>query len=359
MGGWTTNRKLVVFESDDWGSNRIPSKEAFHQLVKRNILSKNDNYISDTLAKPQDLEMLFQILTSVKDSKGNYAVFTPFVNTSNPDFKKIKEHNFQQYFHIPFFETLKNTNENERVSSLWKLGIKAGTFIPAYHGREHLNVQLWMKFLQNNDKIVRKAFEYEFYAVPTKSLPVSLGAFRPNLYFENPTQIPFLMASLIEGAILMKSMLGIQPKVFCPANGITHSIFDETLSQVGIKAVVAKKIRKEPDGKGGLKNSHYSFGKINKFNQVHYFRNCGFEPIQSKMNEEFCLNQMKIAFQWGKPAIISTHRVNYIGSILPDKRAEGLQALEILLKKIIKNWPDAEFISSNDLIELLYNTKTR
>lgn len=32
--GWRTNRKIVVIESDDWGSIRMSSLEAFKNLLK-------------------------------------------------------------------------------------------------------------------------------------------------------------------------------------------------------------------------------------------------------------------------------------------------------------------------------------
>ena len=32
--GWCTNRKIVVIESDDWGSIRMSSLEAFKKLLK-------------------------------------------------------------------------------------------------------------------------------------------------------------------------------------------------------------------------------------------------------------------------------------------------------------------------------------
>ena len=31
--GWRTNRKIVVIESDDWGTIRMSSKEAFNSLL--------------------------------------------------------------------------------------------------------------------------------------------------------------------------------------------------------------------------------------------------------------------------------------------------------------------------------------
>lgn len=35
--GWRTNRKIVVIESDDWGSVRTSSSEAYQQMLKKGL----------------------------------------------------------------------------------------------------------------------------------------------------------------------------------------------------------------------------------------------------------------------------------------------------------------------------------
>ena len=41
--GWSTNRKIVVIESDDWGSIRMPSLETFEKLSSNGLnLSSGD-----------------------------------------------------------------------------------------------------------------------------------------------------------------------------------------------------------------------------------------------------------------------------------------------------------------------------
>ena len=56
--GYKTNRKIVVFESDDWGSIRMPSKLAYSNLLKKGI-GVDKSYLYDTLdslEKKEDLE---------------------------------------------------------------------------------------------------------------------------------------------------------------------------------------------------------------------------------------------------------------------------------------------------------------
>ena len=48
LPGWRTNRKIVVIESDDWGSIQMPSKLAYSNLLKKGI-GVDKSYLYDTL----------------------------------------------------------------------------------------------------------------------------------------------------------------------------------------------------------------------------------------------------------------------------------------------------------------------
>jgi len=82
-------------------------------------------------------------------------------------------------------------------------------------------------------------------------------------------------------------------------------------------------------------------------------RNGLFEPSLDQNIDwvDKCLESINIAFRWNKPAVIGTHRLNFIGSIDPNNRDRNLKMFDELLKKIITKWPDVEFISSKDLFK--------
>ena len=61
------------------------------------------------------------------------------------------------------------------------------------------------------------------------------------------------------------------------------------------------------------------------------------------------MKEIEIAFRWKKPAVISTHRVNYIGNLVENNRIKGLQSLKELLTKMLAKWPDIEFMTSVEL----------
>jgi len=59
------------------------------------------------------------------------------------------------------------------------------------------------------------------------------------------------------------------------------------------------------------------------------------------------------AFKWKKPAVISSHRLNYIGGLNEKNRVSGLKDLNRLLSEIQKRWPDVEFMTSSQLGDLI------
>src|SRR5690554_4146828 len=106
--GWTTNRKIIVIESDDWGSIRMRDQKSFDELLQAGIRVDRSKYDSlDSLEKKEDLELLFDVLDNHKDQHGNAPKFTTNMVMNNPDFKKIQGDDFQQYHSRTFLDSYK------------------------------------------------------------------------------------------------------------------------------------------------------------------------------------------------------------------------------------------------------------
>lgn len=351
--GWRTDRKIVVFESDDWGSNTIASAEHYERLLKQGIPVDRSAYNRyDTIERSADLEALFEVLNSVKDKNGNSAVFTPFVNLANPDFDQIKESGYKEYYYESFDKTLETYGEKKQVLELYKQGIDEGIFKPQFHGREHLAVPLWMEYLQKDEGKIRNAFKERFYSFPAKNLNSIARAFRPAFYFESEQDLPFLKTSIREGANLFKQLFGYNATVFDPPNGVFPSVLEKDLLDSGIHTIVTNRFRPEPTGNGQIDKKYYSFGQLNDIGQSYYIRNCQFEPYDNR-SIEHCISMIRAAFRWGKPAIICTHRVNFNGGISKSNRDKGLKELKELLHSMLEIWPDIEFHSSGEFARIL------
>src|SRR5690606_18095818 len=134
-------RKIVVIESDDWGSVRMPNKRVYNSLIKKGLgIDKNPYTTYDTLANEEDLNSLFDTLKKYTDSRGKNPVITANIVMANPDFDKIRESGFEKYKYECFLETLSKYYPNQDIFSLWNDGIQSKLFFPQFHGREHVNV---------------------------------------------------------------------------------------------------------------------------------------------------------------------------------------------------------------------------
>jgi hypothetical protein len=353
--GWRTRRKIVVIESDDWGSIRTKSKKDFDFMLAKGLdIAKSNFTANDCLESNNDLENLFELLYKHKDSKGRSAVFTPMCIMANPDFEKIKASDFRKYYYESFTETCKKYNNHNKVHDLWVEGLMKKLFVPALHGREHLNVSRWMKALQNGNKGLLIAFDHQSIGATSfkgQGIPEYLGAFHPDF----STDIPRLKQIIESGVDMFQKIYGYTPTHFIAPNKEGPKEIDVKLAKMGVKYLTMSKLRRYPIGNGKYKREYNWLGKKNESGQIFITRNCGFEPSDPSITDwvSHCLAEIDIAFKWRKPAIISSHRVNYVGFIKMENASNGLLKLDHLLTSIKKHWPDVEFMSSMELGDLI------
>lgn len=361
--GWSTRRKIVVIESDDWGSLRMSSKDAFERLKQVGIDESNNHYnIYDSLECNDDLALLFETLCKHKDKSGRNPVMTGVNIVANPDFDKIKADNFSKYYHEPFTETLKRYPAHDKVYALWNEGINKRIFIPVFHGREHLNVQRWMKALQENHKTTHAAFEQGVTGVYSGISGESVPDYQAAFDIDSLSDIEYQKDVLKSGLGLFEKLYGYKSEYFVPTNGPFNNSLESVLYESGVKYINTAKVQQEPLGNGIFKKHVRFLGQQNQFGQRYITRNCFFEPssMEHPSNTDWvanCLKEIEIAFRWNKPAVISTHRVNYVGFLYPENRERGLKQLNDLLTKLLIKWPDIEFMTSEELGELIYTTK--
>ena len=351
--GWRTPRKILVFECDDWGGIRMPSRQVYEKLSADglNVGTSRFNML-DTLETGKDLVRLFETLDSVKDINMRPAVMTPMTIVANPDFEKIRACGFSEYIYEPFTDTLNRYYPGMDVFKIWLEGIAAGIFVPELHGRDHITVQLWMKSLREGDKELLSAFDSGFVSLDIKGVPGPASEFRAEFYFSSEDQKPYLINSIKESVTLFRGLFKRMPVVFVPGNGIFHPIFDETVAESGIKFLNVSHSMPYPADNGLLKYRHFITGNTGPGGITYYTRNCAFEPDDPEYKGiEPTLRQVDAAFRWGKPAIISTNRVNFSGGISDSNREKGLSELKKLLKAIVIKWPDVEFSSSAEALD--------
>ncbi len=358
--GWKTNRHLIVLESDDWGSIRMPSIEVFNTLMKSGIDLLSDEGARfnkfDSLASSDDLASLYEVLDSIRDCTGRAPVMTAVSVVANPDFSKIQKADFTEYYYEPFATTLKKYTACENSLMLWRQGIEKRLFVPQFHGREHLNVMVWMRALRSRHKETILAFDNQMWGISTVHVPGIKVEFQAAFDFIDPGDLKYHEEVIVTGLNLFEELFGYRATYFVPPNGPLSSRLESLLSKEGIKYLSVSKIQTEPLGQGQTRKRLHWLGQKTSSDLTCLTRNCFFEPNQHGHDwVGSCLNDISIAFKWYKPAVISSHRVNYIGSLYKNNRDNGLKQLQSLLKKIMATWPDTEFITSAELGEIICN----
>jgi len=362
MVGWRTRRHLIVIESDDWGSIRMPSREVYDEFMRRGVRVDRDAYCQyDGLATRHDLENLFEVLQSVKDKNGRPAVITANTLSANPVFEKIRKSDFQEYFYEPFTETLKHSAAHTGAWEMWQQGMDSGVFRPQCHGREHLYAKKWLQTLQQGNSITRTAFDLGTWGLTAHVDPsikeYYMGAFNSS----EPEDIAAFETILTEALDMFEQIFGYRSESFVATTYEWSPKIEPCLRKNGVKyiqGIIAQKIPKGDDK--GVKMRYNGFqGTRTRAGLIRLFRNCFYEP-STKPGYNYvadCLNRIEIAFKWGKAANICAHRLNFIGSIDSSNTDRNLPEFQHLLQEIVKRWPDVEFISSDELGGIIEMTK--
>lgn len=357
-----TKKHIVVFESDDWGSIRMPSVEALHRLQNKNVPFRTIGLLYDkvdTLASNQDLEQLMEVCLSVKDSKGNPAKITLNCVTANPDFDRIQESGYQNYYFETFTATLKKYPHHDRAFELWKEGIRNNVFMPQFHGREHLNVPKWMRYLQSGNADALASFQERTFSMAINDSG-SLQTVLPAYDIPSEKDALYIRDSIKEGLLLFETIFGFKSKTMIAPCYTWDSFVEDAAWEYGVVGFQGSYIQRHSScerEKGNRITGHY-FGERNVNGQVYIVRNCSFEPSQNpRSTSDSCMQEISKAFLQRVPAVISCHRLNFIGEKDIKNRENNLREFGKLLKMIVSKYPDVEFLSSDELIEELYQNE--
>lgn len=354
--GWKTPQKIVAFAVDDYGNVRLDSPKARAALDKAGVNKSDcrfDRY--DTLETRQDLEALYTVLERVTDQYGRHAVMTPLAVPCNIDFESMQKQDFGRYIS----EDLPQTYEKlaalqptayEGAWALWREGIEQGLLRPQFHGREHFNLKVFEEKLASRDHEVLTALRNRSYTsisdsgYPTISITAAFG-------FWDFQETEAFGDIITDGLNRFEKVFGYRARYFTPPCGQEHPVMHPALHDAGIKYLDVSFMKREHLGHGKTRRVINYTGKRNALGHTFVVRNVVFEPTNDLTFDcvGHALRQVETAFRWKRPAVISSHRVNFCGHIDEKNRKHGLGALQDLLTEIVKRWPDVVFMSADEL----------
>lgn len=360
--GWSSKRKIVVIESDDWGSIRMPSKEVYDDLLAQGIPVHKSYFTKyDSLESEEDLEVLFKVLRSFKDKNGRHPSITANALVANPDFEAIKESGFKDYHYEKLEQTYLRYYGNIKVFETWKSGIKDRLLYPQFHGREHVGVWEWMNAIQSGEKQEVLGFQNKaILGLGNRKSASRQKDYTAAFDFVSEEERLNLIPILEEGLQMFEQTYGFKSKSFVAPSAIRADYLDDYLFRHGVLYHQCGQ-QFDPNGIGGFNLINRYWGDYNKLGQIYWRRNATFEPSRDPNFDwvSSCMKEMEIAFRWGKPAVINSHRVNFIGSINAENRDNGLKLLSELFAAMLKKWPDIEFMSSDQLGDYMIASQTK
>lgn len=354
----------LVIESDDWGTLRMPSTDALHGLVGKGLTFFTDiGYDKyDTLESDQDVEILMEVLESFHDRNGNPAIITLNGVVANPDFDKIKKSNYSEYHYETIEKTYSKHAGSQNALNMLKDGINRGCLRIQYHGREHLNVPFWLRLLRDEDRDACLAFEKGIWSMKVDMQKYGRNHALAAYDIDSSDDSSFVCSSLCDGLDLFEHIYGYRPISMISPNYTWDDEIELSAFNAGIRIFQGDRMQRLPAFKRVLGNNNpirYT-GEKNKQGQIYLVRNCLWEPSQrSYLNSDYCLAQISKAFKQGKPAIISAHRLNFIGGLDEKNRFNNINDFKRLLKEILQAFPDVVFMSSDVLGKLIMNQKNK
>lgn len=345
-----TNRKIVVFESDDWGSIRMSNKKAWNELLRLGYAVDQRPYERfDTLESVEDLEALFNVLSKYKDINGNHPVITANMLMANPDFERIEKSGYNNYFFESISDTYNRYYGSEKVLDMMHQGIEKGVFMPQCHGREHFNVSQWMRNLQDGNEDVLTAFRFGMCGIAPKARPELGNQMLVALKANEEAEKNEVKIRIDEGMAMFSKMWGFKSLSFIAPCYTWDDFVEEVFISNGVKYIQGGRWQRLSDGITQI--PHYTGQKKNGL--VYGVRNCFFEPAVNKQDgADLLMRQVDALFAKKRIVIISTHRINFVSGIDERNRTRNLSIFDAFLSTLLKKYPNVEFLSSNQLFEI-------
>lgn len=337
-----SEERIVLFECDDMGSlaNSVSPRDSY--FYRSGLLKDNRYTRADALFNRDDLARLAMTLDRFEDIRGNHPSFHAFFNVANPCLDTLISSGFSELVFKDFREILLGNDQNS-LWCYWKTLIAEGRIKPHFHGLTHLNIPNWYDAIKGSvdyQELIKMG-------CPNISNPnniETLSGYRTELYFRNNEDFQSISTNLLKGLEIYEQLFGLRATRFAPTNGFFHVDYLPLLKGAGITSVNLNLSVNTQKRNGRVIKSNLLFESIKGSKSVFYRRNSNFEPTDPGYKDiSNTLHQIDRAFKNNRPAIISTHRVNFISSRIQANGDKGILELNKLLSAILSRWPDVSF----------------
>mgnify|MGYP001386926983 CR=1 FL=1 len=153
----------VILGSDDWGMGAWAPDVSAYQRYSSHPFMQN-TWSKGTLERPEDMRRLFSLLSSFHGADGRPALFQPNYVVALPDYEAIKEDGFTRYYDIGLAGPLPSRWQRGDILGTAREGMEMGVWYPQYHARaHHFSPKRWVSLLKDGNRDVNELFEDQMY----------------------------------------------------------------------------------------------------------------------------------------------------------------------------------------------------
>ncbi len=339
--GFSFDRPLVLFQSDDWGRVGLRDREGLEQLRGAGI-SLQRPYDYYTLETAGDLDALRATLRKHRDSTGRSPCVVMNFILANLDFARMSAEGFERTHLLSLAEGLPQPWNRPGLAEAYKEGIKDGVFYPALHGLTHFCGAAMERNLSTNRErgdllrtFWRAGTPYIHWRMPW----IGYEYWDP----EKSEEERFLRADeqreLVGQAVgAFAKMFVTLPRTACAPAYRADAATNQAWIQHGIRVT---------QGGPALVPPHFEQEVL----QVS--RTIEFEPaLNQGLQVEDCLRQAEACFAKGLPAIVCVHSINF-HSTVRDFRSHTLKMLDEFLTALESRYSDLLYLHDENLLEIV------
>ena len=342
--------KAVVLESDDWGLCAWSADEQALRVLADTPAFRSPSgrrYAGSTLESAADVRALAETLAEFRGGDGFPPVWQPNLVVAAPDYPRLRAPQFE-CDHVPLLD-YPEVPPRWRRPGAWNEMLKAaeeGLWWPELHGLHHIPETGWLVALRRGIADARRAHEQQS-AVCT-AVEVS-GEY-------DPSEPPRDRTRRLELAVAkFSALLGRVPTSFCPPDYRWDERTEADAERLGIRILQGRGEQhgaRFPRLRRALLRQRWP-GDFNP--RLDMPPRIAFEPraletSAERVNAEAVQRAAREAWQRGQPAVVSTHRVNYV-HLDPSWSAAGRAQLRDLLMRLVSD--GAVFVTDSEVRQLL------
>ena len=342
--------KAVVFESDDWGLCAWSADEQALRVLADTPAFRTPagrRYAGSTLESANDVRALAATLAEFRGGDGFPAVWQANMVVAAPDFERL---------HAPLFEApIVPLRDYPDVPSRWRRpgaweevqrAVEEGVWWPELHGLHHVPETAWLRALRRGAADARRAHEQQSAVCLAVE---SSGEHDPSEPAADRTR-------RLELAVQkFTALTGAAPRSFCPPDYRYDEHTRADLQRLGIQIL---------QGRGEQHGAR--FPKLRRLllrgrwpgdwsTSLEMPLRIAFEPRAlpdggPRLDAETTHRAAREAWKRGQPAVISTHRVNYV-HLDAGSSAAGRAQLADLLARLTAD--GAVFLVDTEVRQLL------